>query len=111
MKIANVVFAALLTGSLAVTAQATSSTNDTHQRVVRFTDLDLSKQADAKRLRMRIRLAAQEVCGLKGTAALVYSNAIRVCAKDAAERAIADVNTRLAGRGQFVSISVSRPRA
>ncbi len=116
MKIANVVLAALLAGSLAATAHATSSTKDTHQRVVRYSDLDLSRKADAKRLRLRIRVAAQEVCsGPQGMTAIVYSNAIRRCAKDAAERAIEEVNTRLAASAQcslcLVSISVRGPRA
>ena len=113
MKTANIVLAALLAGSLAVTAHATSSTQDTHQRIVRFGDLDLSKKSDAKRLRMRIRIAAQEVCsGPQGISEILYSNAMRVCAKAASERAIKEVNTRVAGRGgHFVSISVPGPRA
>jgi UrcA family protein len=93
MKTFAIACAALLTGCLAATAQATISRN-VQREVVRYADLDLQSEADAAILVGRIKTAARRVCGLRQSSPLPLEIVARLqlCAKDATERAIADVN-------------------
>jgi UrcA family protein len=93
MKTFAIACATLLTGCLAATAQATVN-RDVQREVVRFADLDLQSDADAAILVGRIESAARKVCGLRQASPLPLEIVarLRVCAKDATARAIADVN-------------------
>ena len=93
MKTFAIVSAALLTGCLAATAQATVTRN-VPREVVSYADLDLQSDADAAILVGRIKKAADRVCGLRQSSPLPLDIVARlqVCAKDATARAIADVN-------------------
>ncbi len=48
---------------IGMNANATASAAHVRSQVVQFEDLELSKPADAKRLYLRLRMAASEVCG------------------------------------------------
>jgi UrcA family protein len=93
MKTFAIAFATLLTGCLAATAQATVSRN-VQREVVRYADLNLESEADAAILVARIEVAARKVCGLRQSSPLPLDIVARLklCAKDATARAIADVN-------------------
>jgi UrcA family protein len=93
MKTFAIACAALLTGCLAATAQATITRN-VQREVVRYADLDLQSEADAAILVGRIKTAARRVCGLRQPSPLPLEIVARLqlCAKDATARAIADVN-------------------
>lgn len=102
MRTVPLVIAALLASSLAGTANAGRSAPDTPQREVSFADLDLSHDADVKKLHRRIRIAAREVCRDPGVPGILWRPRIRQCVEEATERALSDVarregTTRMAG--------------
>ena len=94
MKTFVVAFAALLTGSLAATAQATVPVKGVQQQVVHYGDLNLASPADAAVLRGRIKSAARLVCGLHQgmPMPLEIQSRLEACADDATARAIAEVD-------------------
>jgi UrcA family protein len=97
MKTLALVMATLITGSVAGTANATAPvTPDVRQQVVSFADLNLENSADAEILLGRIKSAARLVCGLRNSGPLPidFRSRQQNCAKDAAARAIADVDAR-----------------
>jgi UrcA family protein len=105
MKTPSIVFATMLTSALIGTAHAARPGDEARQRVVSFADLDLSQNADAKRLYRRINAAAREVCWTSGVLAVTHGARMQQCVKEATERAIADVNapaiaTRLVEDGE-----------
>ncbi len=93
MKTIAIAGAALLSGLLAATAQATVS-RDVQREVVSYADLNLQSEADAAILVGRIEVAARKVCGLRTSRPLPLDIVarLRVCAEDATARAIAGVN-------------------
>jgi UrcA family protein len=89
----------LLIGSLAATANATTTTVPTEnvrQAVVSFADLDLETQAGAQTLLNRIKFAARRVCGVydAGLLAMEFRAQLHRCAAQATARAVADVDAR-----------------
>lgn len=90
----------LLIGSLAATANATTTTAGPNaivrQAVVSFADLDLETQAGAKTLLNRIKSAARRVCGVYdgGHIAMEFRAQLHRCADQATARAVADVDAR-----------------
>ena len=94
MKTFVVAFAALLTGCLAATAQATVPVKGVQQQVVRYGDLNLASQADTVILRGRIKSAARMVCGLRAgmPMPIEIQSRLEACADDAMARALADVD-------------------
>ena len=94
MKMFAIAFATLLTGCLAVTAQATVPVKGVQQQVVRYGDLNLASQADASILLGRIKSAARSVCGLHQgmPMPIEIQSRLQACASDATARALADVD-------------------
>jgi UrcA family protein len=105
MKTFAIACATLLTGCLAATAQATVS-RDVPREVVRYADLNLQSEADAAILVDRIEIAARKVCGLRSASPLPLEIVarLRVCAKEATARAIADVNAPTVLRHQEIVV-------
>lgn len=93
MKTFAIACATLITGCLAANAQATVSRN-VQREVVRYADLNLQSEADAATLVGRIEVAARKVCGLRTASPLPLEimARLKVCAREATARAIADVN-------------------
>jgi UrcA family protein len=100
--------AALLAGSLAGMAQATTPVRSTiHQQVVSYADLNLENEADAAILLSRIESAARKVCGYYLTPVPIeLQSNVRTCAKDATARAVADVNAPLLMRRDIVVLNI-----
>jgi UrcA family protein len=94
MKTFAIALATLLTGCLAVTAQAIVPVKGVQQQVVRYGDLNLASQADAAILLGRIKSAARNVCGLHHAMLLPIEIQARrqACAEDATARALAEVD-------------------
>ena len=93
MKTFAITVAALLTGCLAATAQATVPVKKVQQQVVRYADLNLASQADSAILLGRIKLAARNVCGLhQGPMPIEIQSRLQACAADATSRALADID-------------------
>jgi UrcA family protein len=103
MKTFAIACAALLTGCLAATAQATITRN-VQREVVNYADLDLQSAADADILVGRIKTAARRVCGLHQSSPLPLEIVARLqlCAKDATARAVADINAPTVLRREVV---------
>lgn len=102
MKTFAIAVATLLTGCMAVTAQATVRAKGVQQQVVRYGDLNLASQADSQILLSRIKLAARNVCGLHGAMLLPMEIQFRrqACADDATARALAEVDAAAALKRQ-----------
>ena len=97
MKTMALVFATLLTGCLAATANATTTVqDDVRQEIVSYADLNLENSADAEILIGRIKSAARKVCGLRdaGPMPIDFRSRQENCAAKAFARAVADVNAR-----------------
>jgi UrcA family protein len=94
MKTFAIAAAALLTGCLAVTAQATVRAKSMQQQVVRYGDLNLASQADSQILLGRIKSAARTVCGVRQgmPMPIAIQARLQACAEDATARALADVD-------------------
>ena len=94
--------AALLAGSLAGMAHATTAVRGVQQQVVSYADLNLENEADAALLLSRIESAARKVCGLRlSPVPLELQYHLRACAEDATARAVADVNAPLLTRREI----------
>jgi UrcA family protein len=103
MKTFAIAAAALLAGSLAGMAHATTTAQNVYREVVSYADLNLETAADAAILHKRILTAARRVCGVyTSPTPLEISSPLRACAKDATARAIADVNATLLTRNIVV---------
>jgi UrcA family protein len=96
MKTVAIALATVLTASLAGTAQATA-VREVQQRVVSYSDLNLTNATDAAILRGRIESAARSVCLRRaGLSPLeFYQHTRRTCMDEAIARAVADVNAPL----------------
>lgn len=79
-----------LTGNL---ASATTVDDEASQTVVHYSDLDLSRPQDARRLYARIRRAAHAVCETYQSADLQRAQAYRQCTDKAMANAIAKVQS------------------
>lgn len=104
MKTFAIAAAALLAGSLAGMAHATTTTAKNVQRqVVSYADLNLENAADAAILHKRILSAARRVCGVyTSPIPLDLASPLRACAADATARALAEVNAPLLSRNIVV---------
>jgi UrcA family protein len=91
MKTLPFVCAALLASSLA-SATAPTSLDSGRERLVSYADLDLNHAADARKLYLRIKSAARDVCWMPGLGAVMASEHRRNCVKEAIERALAQVD-------------------
>ena len=96
MKTLALVFATLVTGCLAGTANATAPVSDLRQQVVSYADLNLESKADATTLLSRITSAARSVCGVRNAGPMPIEFRVRLerCADQAIARAVADIDAR-----------------
>lgn len=96
MKTLALVFSALLFGSLAATAHATTTVaKDVAYEVVSYADLNLANEADAAILLQRVKSAAQRVCSRDvELLPLNFAHPVKRCAAAATARAMADVDAR-----------------
>ena len=91
----TLIFTALLVGSLAGTAQATTVAKGVPYEVVNYSDLNLANEADAGVLLERVKAAARRVCIRSGSLVWLDShNPLVQCTAAATARAMADVNSR-----------------
>jgi UrcA family protein len=85
-----------ITTSLAVAAHASApapaTAPESETRLIKYADLDLSHNADVRRLYHRIRTAAREACGGSYLLAPLMARDLKRCAEDATARAVARVN-------------------
>lgn len=103
MKMFSIAAVALLAGSLAGMAHATTTTKNVYRQVVSYADLNLENAADAATLHKRILTAARKVCGVyTSPVPLELASPLRACAADATARAIAEVNAPLLTRNIVV---------
>jgi UrcA family protein len=92
VKTLPIAFATVLAAA-AVNVNATETSRQVSgQRVVRFADLDLSKPADVARLHRRVWTAARDLCWQAGVLSIYHGPSIQRCAREAAERALAEIN-------------------
>ena len=97
MKTGALVFATLLIGCLAGTAQATTTaTRIVAQEIVSYADLDLTNKADTVTLRQRIKFAARRVCSVRSAELIPMELRLPKvkCVDDATARAVADLDAR-----------------
>jgi UrcA family protein len=102
MKTFRIALITAITSSLAVATHASVSApapapapateSGSEIRLVGYADLDLSQDADVRRLYRRIRTAAREACGGSYLLAPVMSRGLKRCAEEATARAVARVN-------------------
>ena len=99
MKTFAIAAAALLTGCLAATAQATTTKAQAEAyEVVSYADLNLANEADAAILLERVEAAARRVCVRSGVMlGLDIYNPVQQCAHDATARAMQNVKSRSTG--------------
>jgi UrcA family protein len=88
--IAMAALAAALTGSL---ASATTVDDGANQKVVHYSDLDLSRPEDARRLYTRIRIAARTVCENFRSPDLQLAQIYKQCRDKAVADAVAKVQS------------------
>jgi UrcA family protein len=90
--VAAVGAAAVLLLSVAPARAAPLDDHVAEHTTVRFADLDLSSQKDTKRLYMRLRNAAEQVCGDYDPLDLFDIQGARKCQDDAIAHAVAQLN-------------------
>lgn len=111
----HVVLGAITALTFGVAAHAGDQTTETgaHQTVIRYSDLDLSRDADVRELYSRLRRASDEVCSqYRNTLDLRTKRLYSACYQDTLARAVesvdhaavtamfaADDRVRVAGRG------------
>jgi UrcA family protein len=83
--------AAALTANLA--SAATATTEGPKQTVVKYSDLDLSRPQDARRLYGRIKYAAREVCDNNASSDLHLLKIYQTCLRKAVTDAVAQVQS------------------
>lgn len=88
---ALIAMAALATALTANLASATTVDDEARQAVVRYSDLDLSRPEDARRLYVRIQSAARVVCENFRSADLQRAQIYRRCIDKAVADAVAKV--------------------
>lgn len=97
MKTLPIVLVTVLSSALSPSASA-AVLAETRATEVSYADLDLTNEAGAERLYLRIRSAARSVCGTPGLLQVINVSRIRQCAEDATARAIAEVNSPMLTR-------------
>ena len=100
MKSLALVLATMMTGCVAMTAQATAPVRKVQQQVVSYADLNLESEFGAGILLIRIKSAARNVCGLSNPSVmpLAILDRLEACSEDAIARAVAEVNAPLLTR-------------
>ena len=78
--------------ALSTAVSTTVKAEDVPSKTVRFSDLDITKSADAKVLYSRIRAAAQDVCGFSTGTDPILRMATKGCIDKAVDKAVKDVN-------------------
>jgi UrcA family protein len=91
VKTLPIVFAALCASVLISTTHANTPASIVRERVVNFSDLDLSQKADADKLHRRIANAAHDLCWSPGVATSLYAASMHQCTRAATWRAMAQV--------------------
>lgn len=111
MKTLALVLATMMTGCVAMTAQATAPVRKVQQQVVSYADLNLESEFDAGILLIRIRSAARTVCGLRDPAVmpLAILDRLETCSEDAIARAVAEVNAPVLTRRAIRLGVIERP--
>jgi len=95
MKTRTLIVAAMLAGSLAGTAQATTAAKNVPFEVVSYADLNIANAADAAILQERVEAAARRVCVRSGVMLrLDFYNPLQQCVHFATDRAMEDVKSR-----------------
>ena len=95
MKTRTLIVAAMLAGSLAGTAQATTAAKNVPFEVVSYADLNIANEADFAILHQRVDAAAHRVCLRSGVMLrLDFYNPLQQCAHDATARAMEEVKSR-----------------
>lgn len=107
MKTLPIVFAALLTGVVATVASAAPAAMETQSREVYFADLNLNHSAGARRLYLRIKVAARGMCGESNWLVPARVDESRRCVADAIARAVKDVDSPLLTRHHVETTSRS----
>lgn len=92
-KTALIAMAALSAGLTANFASATTVDDEARQAVVRYSDLDLGRPEDARRLYGRILSAAREVCENFRSPDLQRAQIHRRCMEEAVANAVAKVQS------------------
>lgn len=82
---------AVLMGSLSAAFAAVALADESPNRVVHYTDLDLTRSTGVEMLYTRIKVAAREVCEPEGTRGLAFVAAANQCMEQAIANAIARV--------------------
>jgi UrcA family protein len=80
-------------GEAALFAAATSAAEPTESVTVRYTDLNLDRSRDVVRLYQRIRIAAQDICGVRHFAFTGWLDSVwQSCVDTAVAQAVARVD-------------------
>jgi UrcA family protein len=101
-------------GSLSAISAAGESSDNVRTRVVKFTDLDLTRSAGVAVLYTRIKQAARDVCAPFNSRALGSIADARSCTEHSIARAVADVNApaltsyHLTNTGQTIIVAQRR---
>jgi UrcA family protein len=92
MKTLTLAMIVLLACTTSQISNATSSIEESRQRVVTLTDLDLSHLPDIQKLHRRIATAAREVCWTPGVIAILSRHRMQRCAEESIAHAIAELD-------------------
>ena len=92
MKTLTLAMIVLLACTTSQISNATSSIEESRQRVVTLTDLDLSHLPDIQKLHRRISTAAREVCWTPGVIAILSRHRMQRCAEESIAHAIAELD-------------------
>ena len=92
MKTLALAMIVLLACTTSQISNATSSIEESRQRVVTLTDLDLSHLPDIQKLHRRISTAAREVCWTPGVIAILSRHRMQRCAEESIAHAIAELD-------------------
>ena len=92
MKTLTLAMIVLLACTASQISNATNSIEESRQRVVTLTDLDLSRPLDIQKLHRRISTAAREVCWTPGVIAILNRHRMQRCAKESMAHAIAQLD-------------------
>jgi UrcA family protein len=102
-------FAAFAAASCFTPALAQETEGD-RRHVVSFADLDLSRQADVRRLDRRIAIAVADACGAASDADPAGKNDVRRCRVETTARLTAERERAIALRGRRDLVVAARER-
>jgi UrcA family protein len=94
------------TAALCSALSTSVEAEDAPSKIVRFSDLDITKSDGAKVLYSRIRVAAQDVCGLSTGRDPILRMATKGCIEKAIDKAVKDVNAPMLSYLRFGSTEV-----